>query len=135
MIYGLITFALFSILVVVYAGKTFVWIAGQKDLFPRYFSMPVIERAYRMETIQTMFEYATIESFERSKFYTNMDFSNKIITSMEHKQHMIEQQAHKITQEMLANGFIEMIDIQRHDPDYHPYFTRTMLKVRVYKPE
>lgn len=137
MIYGLIIFSIFCLVIITYVGKTFFWLVDESvELqFPHMAPM-VIERAYRMETIQTMFEYVDVEKFERSRFYTQpMEFSDKIVTSMEHKQHMIERQAHKLTHEMLANGFIEMVDIEMGDRDFHPYVNRTMLKVRVYKPE
>lgn len=138
MIY-IIIFGASVLVALIYAGNTFVWLieTHRVDFFGRYNAAPmVIERAYRMETIRTMVEYMDVETFERNRFHMNpMDFGDKIVTSMEHKQHLIEMQAHKLTHEMLTNGFIEMVDIDYGSPDYHPYLKRTMLKVRVYKPE
>lgn len=136
-------FGLFCVLVLFYAGRIYVWLMSESQNFeftllpPLLPPRPLIVESYcRVETLQSTFEYIDVDDFERNRFYMNpVDFNSKIITSNEHKKHMIEDQCYELTKTMLKNRLIEIYDVQMHDPEYHPYFKTVILKVKVLSPE
>lgn len=122
--FGIVAIAAFTF--IIWTLRT-MWTEIESYLY--FSSPPIIERVYRAHDLKTYLRYMEREAMD--KYPHSIDFAEKVVMDAEHKQHLIRQQAQKLTDEMLAQGLIEIDD----EIDYcrSPYHKVATLRVKVYK--
>jgi hypothetical protein len=123
----LIVFIIGTIIFIIVQGK-FVLNLEKEPFIPYGVGPLIIEKAYRAHD----FRYSLMYQTEENLRYAMLDYTVPVIDVPDHKKYIMRDAVHKMAEEFLDGGFIE---IHEQNERGNPYLKRVDLKIKVYKPE